>query len=181
MENVLYDKIKFNSILFVYAFYKIRLSQSSFTKGPGLRPPQSKLRATVASKNSLINRNKPWAEPRGGAHLPTLGKCNSSSLIYSQHYHYVNKLNHSINSIIRIIMWIIINQMIPMQVMNYANNRYAEVSMIVGEGPVLCARRAEVAGQLKPGSGQVIENKFPIFFSPQPGRKLMLKQADLGT
>ena len=63
--------IQFNSIpFFLYcAFYNTGLSQSSFTKGPGLRPPQSKPRATVARKNSLISRKKPWAEPgfRGGA------------------------------------------------------------------------------------------------------------------
>ena len=47
----------------ISTFYNIRLSQSSFTKGPGLRPPQSKPRVTVAWKNFLTNRKKPWAEP----------------------------------------------------------------------------------------------------------------------
>ena len=41
------------------AFYNTRLSQSSFTMGPGLRSPQSLPRATVARKNSLTNRKKP--------------------------------------------------------------------------------------------------------------------------
>ena len=40
------------------AFYNTRLSQSSFTKGPGLRPPQSKPRVTVERKTpSLTGRN----------------------------------------------------------------------------------------------------------------------------
>ena len=60
--------IQFNSIQFYLysAFYNTGLSQSSFTKGPGLRPPQSKPRATVARKNTLISRKKPWAEPGFG-------------------------------------------------------------------------------------------------------------------
>ena len=33
-----------------------------------------------------------------------------------------------------------------MQVINYANNRYADVSMITQEGPVLGTRQVEVAG-----------------------------------
>ena len=72
--------VPFNSIysiqFYLYsAFYNTGLSQSSFTKGPGLRPPQSKPRATVARKNSLTSRKKPWAEPGfgGGANLLQAG------------------------------------------------------------------------------------------------------------
>ena len=79
--------IQFNSIQFYLysAFYNTGLSQSSFTKGPGLRPPQSKPRATVARKNSLTSRKKPWAEPGfgGGAvcFRPALGRFITSSVI----------------------------------------------------------------------------------------------------
>ena len=64
-------RIQFNSIQFYLysAFYNTGLSQSSFTKGPGLRPPQSKPRVTVARKNSLIRRKKPpngWREEEKG-------------------------------------------------------------------------------------------------------------------
>ena len=53
----------FNSIQFYLysAFYNTRLSQSSFTKGPGLRLPQSKPRAHFqicqrSEKNSRVNQ-----------------------------------------------------------------------------------------------------------------------------
>ena len=46
------------SIYLCNAFYNTGLSQSSFTKGSGLRPPQSKPRATGARKNSLTSDPK---------------------------------------------------------------------------------------------------------------------------
>ena len=56
--------IQFNSIQFYLysAFYNTGLSQSSFTKGPGLRPPQSKPRARkprILFTSSSQNRSYP--------------------------------------------------------------------------------------------------------------------------
>ena len=74
-----FTQCSYSNKLYVYrAFYNTRLSQSSFTKNPGLRPPQSKPRATVARKNSLTNRKKSWAEPSSEGEpicfWPALGK-----------------------------------------------------------------------------------------------------------
>ena len=68
----------FNLITFYLysAFYNARLSQSSFTKGTSLRPPQSKPRATVARKNSITRRNleQNQASEEPVCFWPALGK-----------------------------------------------------------------------------------------------------------
>ena len=71
------------------AFYNTGLSQSSFTKGPGIRPPQSKPRATVARTPWLTGRN--LEQNQAQRESPSaFGRVAELIWLNNNHNHYVD-------------------------------------------------------------------------------------------